>query len=127
MLRGTVFRRIREELGAEGYDTVVWKLRAEEYGVPQRRTRVFLVGVRNHTIVMPPPPVTSFQSAPSLLAILPRVFSARDALEDLPPLSPGQDGSSLGYRKPATNPYQEYCRSEITARDLIELLGKTAR
>lgn len=44
MRNGQDFTNIREELEAAGYDTACLNLNAAEYGVPQNRKRVFLIG-----------------------------------------------------------------------------------
>ena len=44
--KGEVFKQIVEDFAAAGY-TIYHKLSSEEYGVPQIRKRVILVGVRN--------------------------------------------------------------------------------
>tara|TARA_R110000744_G_scaffold145607_1_gene258287 strand:- start:25 stop:849 length:825 start_codon:yes stop_codon:yes gene_type:complete len=47
---GKSFTKIREELENEGY-TVVYKiLKASDYGIPQNRRRLFIVGVKNPKI-----------------------------------------------------------------------------
>ena len=47
MGRGAVMNTIMEDLQAVGYRFEVWRLFAPDYGVPQNRTRLFFVGVRN--------------------------------------------------------------------------------
>lgn len=44
--RGEIVRRIVREFAAEGYDVRYRLLHAADYGVPQRRERLFIVGVR---------------------------------------------------------------------------------
>lgn len=120
MAKGRVFEMVQEELSSEGHQTHIWRLRSEHYGVPQRRTRVFLVGVRRGSVApSPPQPVTSFSSSQSLFHFLPPVFSVREALDDLPPLKPGQDGSALGYRLAPESLYQRFARGDIARADLI--------
>ena len=43
---GTVMSTIIEDFEAQGYRVNVWKLFAPDYGVPQTRRRLFLVGIR---------------------------------------------------------------------------------
>lgn len=45
--RGTIIKKVREEFENAGYTVSTALLNAAEYGVPQRRERVIMVGVRN--------------------------------------------------------------------------------
>ncbi len=47
MEKGAVLKKIKEDLASAGYVVEVWKLFAPEYGIPQRRTRLFIICVRN--------------------------------------------------------------------------------
>lgn len=47
MEKGAVLEKIKEDLSNVGYEVRVWKLFAPEYGIPQRRTRLFIICVRN--------------------------------------------------------------------------------
>lgn len=56
MRGGAVLQTILEDLGEFGYVFNVWKLLCPEYGLPQSRTRLFIVGVREDIPVRPLPP-----------------------------------------------------------------------
>ena len=45
--QGDVLNIIKQEISSVGYRVEVWTLFAPDYGVPQRRTRLFIVAVRN--------------------------------------------------------------------------------
>ncbi len=78
-----------EELG---YSTRLLLLNAADYGVPQLRERMFLVGIRGGC-VMPTPTPTEQR------------ISVRDALRDLPPYGhPGNASSCGAIITPARNP-----------------------
>jgi DNA (cytosine-5)-methyltransferase 1 len=47
MHKGSIIQTILVDLESSGYRFKVWTLHAPDYGVPQKRTRLFLVGVRN--------------------------------------------------------------------------------
>jgi DNA (cytosine-5)-methyltransferase 1 len=47
MDNGNVLNTITTDLTNTGYDVQVWKIFAPDYGIPQRRTRLFFVCVRN--------------------------------------------------------------------------------
>lgn len=53
---GAVFDTIVKDLSAAGYRFEVWNLFAPEYGVPQNRTRLFFVGVRDDILGAPERP-----------------------------------------------------------------------
>ena len=57
---GKVLKTIVRDLEAAGYSFVVWKLFAPDYGVPQRRTRLFFIGVRNDIKGTPTKPSIQF-------------------------------------------------------------------
>lgn len=46
MKQGDVLNTIKQDISSVGYRVEVWTLFAPDYGVPQRRTRLFIVGVR---------------------------------------------------------------------------------
>jgi len=61
MRGGQVFRTILNDLSLEGaYRFNVWRLYAPDYGVPQRRTRLFAVGVRSDIVGRPHQPRTRY-------------------------------------------------------------------
>lgn len=59
MHKGTVLQTILGDLSraGPGYEFQVWRLYAPDYGVPQRRTRLFIVGVRADLRGKPESPV----------------------------------------------------------------------
>lgn len=131
---GRVFDMIREQLRPATPTQHVWKLRAEEHGIPQRRTRVFIVGSSlRYDEVTPPQAITQLPGKVNnktestlfddmALARLPAPVSVYEALSDLPQLVPGEDGSAKDYLcRPAT-PYQRLMRGVIQAEDYISSL-----
>ena len=56
MAKGAIIKQVCEDLAACGYD-VSWEiLNAADYGVPQNRKRVILVGTRNDAMTFYPRP-----------------------------------------------------------------------
>lgn len=53
MGQGVILQTILKDLEKAGYDFEVWSLYAPDYGVPQSRERLFLIGVRNDFQVRP--------------------------------------------------------------------------
>lgn len=117
---GRVFDMVRETLSAPTFDVRPSVLRAEEFGVPQRRTRVFVVGMTGSLGTWNPPhPVTSLTPAGSL----PFTPSVADALSDLPPLRPGEDGSEKDYANSPQTAYQRLMRGELMSAEYLSGLG----
>jgi len=87
-----------------GYKIQMQVMNAADYGVPQRRRRVIIVGLINKSFVFPAP--THSQKNAELLPYV----SVKDALDDLmPPVT--DENSSVGYRCEPQNDYQKLMRS----------------
>ena len=61
---GAVLKRILGDLADCGYLVRVWKLFCPEYGIPQRRTRLFIVCVRRDMAGFPKKPVARYFGPP---------------------------------------------------------------
>lgn len=118
---GAILAEIKRTLAEAGYGVTVWKLNAENYGIPQRRQRVLLIGSRHgeRELVMPVP-ITRFRQQNDLLEPLPRVCGVMDALDDLPPVGPGQDCSDSLYCSKALTLFQQFARSEISPSEYVD-------
>jgi DNA (cytosine-5)-methyltransferase 1 len=82
-----------KELG--GYSTTLLLLKASDYGVPQARERMFLIGIRDSTEDFVPPPPTTRD----------RPRTLRSALESLPRWrEPGNDTICTAKVTPAKTP-----------------------
>lgn len=60
---GEILEKIKEDVanaGEHGYHVQVWKMYAPDYGVPQNRTRLIIVGVRNDIEGFPAEPPKTF-------------------------------------------------------------------
>jgi DNA (cytosine-5)-methyltransferase 1 len=121
MENGSVFELIKRELHSCAQYLDTWKLSAENYAIPQRRTRVFLLGYSYGTEkLLPPTPLTSLESNETFFDSRGNAISANDALSDLPPLSQGEIGSMKDYVASPQNAYQKFMRSIITAEEYLE-------
>lgn len=61
--KGKILKTIVDDMESVGYQVKVWTLYCPDYGLPQNRTRLFFVGVRNDIAEMagmPTPPEPSF-------------------------------------------------------------------
>ena len=120
---GMVLAEIKRTLAKAGYNVVIWKLNAENYGIPQRRQRILLIGTRHGEEELSMPiPITRFKQQSDLLESLPQICGVRDALDDLPPVRPGEDASDLPYRTEAMNLFQQFVRGIITPAEYIVMI-----
>jgi DNA (cytosine-5)-methyltransferase 1 len=123
MEQGQVFEMIKSELASTVERLEHWTLQAEQYAIPQRRTRILLVGTSQQDITLERPrPVTRFGPQKLLFDQLPHVIGVRDALSDLPALKSGEDGSDKDYVSAPKNAYQMLMRSELTPDEYLKSL-----
>jgi len=122
---GKVFKMVRDELGYTVKRLITWKIRAEEYGVPQRRTRIILIGDPSGNIQNEPPmAVTSLSKQSKLFGKLHPAITVKEALSDLPPIEPEEDGSNKHYLCEPKNPYQALMRSRMNPDEYLVELAK---
>jgi DNA (cytosine-5)-methyltransferase 1 len=91
---------VRSELAAAGYPTTQMILNAVDYGVPQRRARLFLVANRSGV----PPSTPACQS---------HFVSVYEAIGDLPRLSNGASISTLPYGPARPSAYAKHLRGTL--------------
>lgn len=104
---GQAVESILSGLGDLGYTVETRILRAEEYGVPQERRRIFFIGNRLGLPVQWPEPT----HGPGLKPFV----TVWDAIGDLPRLKNGEDpGRPLPYRTAPKSEYQAYLRGNAT-------------
>lgn len=89
------------ELESLGYSTALWVLCASDFGVPQKRHRLFFVGRRKG--IVPPAPISTKKNV-----------TVRHALADLPPLTIGANKDTLPYLKAARSHYAKQMRGNLT-------------
>jgi DNA (cytosine-5)-methyltransferase 1 len=101
-LQGHFARLIESEFEAISYHWTVWSLNALEFGVPQKRIRVFFVGRRNGTAPTPP------------LGIGQEPITLRDAISDLPRLEIGATVDVRSYSRTRPSAYALSLRDNLT-------------
>lgn len=121
MEKGRVFNLVYTTLSSITDKLSIWKLDAENYGVPQRRKRLILVGRMGESQDIPPPPRIC-ASTGETLSVLPAPITVLEALSDLPPLKPGDDGENLDYVTPPLTDYQCLMRGMISPSEYVEKL-----
>ena len=104
---GQAVEKIVSGLGRLGYRVDIRILRAEEYGVPQERRRIFFLGNRLGMPVSWPEPT----HGPGLLPFI----TVWDAIGDLPPLKNGENpGEPIAYPSASATEYQAMLRRNST-------------
>jgi DNA (cytosine-5)-methyltransferase 1 len=99
---GRAIKEISRSLGELGYRVENRILKAEEYGIPQERRRIFFIASRTKHAVSWPYPTHGDGLSP--------VVTVWDAIADLPTLRNGESGSSLPYATSPQTEYQRYLR-----------------
>lgn len=101
MNKKALFQEVQREFTELGYQLKYRVLNAVDYGVPQQRERVILVGFRGENPFEYPEPTHGEGRKPYV--------TLRDALGDLPPLQSGQ--ASERYEKAADNEFLKWVRA----------------
>ena len=124
---GSILKKIREILQEMGYKTEVALLKSEEYGVPQKRRRVFILGYEEgEPVHFPPEPLFADDNRAKLCShgviVLPRAFTVRESISDLPPLEPGGGAEVIDYDESwIKSGYQSWVRGLIDFEDLYKI------
>lgn len=125
---GRVFEQISNALKASAKGFGHWVLAAEEHGIPQRRTRVIILGFnRQNKMPAEPAKLTGSPDKDDLFSGRVPWVSAHEALSDLPSLQNGQDGSHLEYASAPASAFQRLMRGLIEPEKYFELLQKGQR
>lgn len=105
MQKGEVLETILNEFrnaGECGYNVEYKVLRASDYGVPQNRERVILIGFRKDLNIQPVHP-EPYQ--------LDHLVTVDEAIADLPQIEAGQGTDVMNYPSEPTNEYQRLMRA----------------
>lgn len=100
--KGHFLASVRSALADAGYPTVQLTLNAADFGVPQRRTRLFLVANRSGIEINPP-------------ARFAKVVSVGEAIGDLPILVNGADVCRMPYGATPPSMYARQLRGRLVA------------
>ena len=101
MDHGRLFQRVESEFRALGYDVRHDILNAVDFGVPQQRERVILVGMKGENNYIFPVPTHGPGKKPYV--------TLKDAIGDLPPLKSGESASH--YAGVAENEFLRFVRA----------------
>lgn len=121
MEKGQVFENVKSEFKKIIPEIKGAVINSENYAIPQRRKRVFLIGQRdeNSPEIELPEILTSLTKKHDLFNSFAPCVSVKDALDDLPDLKPGQNGSSLDYKHEPRTPFQSLMRGYLTPNEYL--------
>ena len=103
MQSGEVIKQIQEEFihaGDKGYEVRTQVLKASDYGVPQARERVIIIGIRKDLNFIPQFPEKKKSKA----------ITVEEAISDLPIIHAGEGEEPMNYGKSPENAYQKWMR-----------------
>ena len=121
---GRAVREIHAELSAIGFEVDHRILKAERYGVPQERRRIFFVGSRIGPVLWPRPTHGDLEDLFSFS--LEPCVTVKDAIFDLPPLQVGEGSDdTVPYTSDVSGDYQRRMRrgSHGVTNHVAPLLG----
>lgn len=118
MRKGDAFEEIIESFKEIGYFVnEPIKLNAEEFGVPQKRKRIFIIGSKNGVVIKQPKPLFSTNSS------LPNPITVEEAIYDLPTLGLADGNYCVEYTSNPQSPYQKLMNGLIDFNEFIELMS----
>jgi len=120
MKKGKVMDEILNSFKRIGYfvnDPIM--LKAEEFGVPQLRRRVFVIGSLEEIKLLPPRPLFSFEN-PSL----PKPITVKMAIGNLPPLKPGEGEFVSDAKLKPTSKYEELMMDMTNFKEFYGFMKK---
>lgn len=103
MESGQVIKQIQNEFensGKFGYEVRTKVLKASDYGVPQSRERVIIIGIRKDLELVPEFPSKKYK----------KEVTVEEAISDLPKINAGEGEEKLSYASKPTNDYQQFMR-----------------
>jgi DNA (cytosine-5)-methyltransferase 1 len=112
--KGKTFATITKSFEDLDYELTIFKLKADQYGIPQRRTRVFVVGSSTGQTFSEPEPLTNKKE-------LHPWITCEEAVGDLPATVNDID-VNVPYKCPAQSEYQKLMRDEILPSEYLDSL-----
>jgi len=114
---------IEDTFSSLGYQCQVWNLNAADYGVPQIRQRIFIIGNLYGKYIKPPKPTHSIEVKKGAYPVV----TAWEAISDLPRIQAGEGSDYTKYDQKATNKFQRLCRRKSTGVYNHEAMKHTKR
>lgn len=110
MRKGAAIKEIIESFSEIGYNVnLPIKLNAEDFGVPQKRKRVVIIGSLKKVEISQPTPLFSDKDIN-----LPNVITVKHAIGSLPPIQAGDNIVIKDSEIPSNTPYDKLMKEEIS-------------
>lgn len=121
MRKGEAIKEIIEAFEEIGYNVnAPFKLNAANFGVPQKRKRVIIIGSLDSNIsIAPPEPLFEENSL-----LYPRFVSVRDAIGNLPKIEDGGGEIEMDFEFENKSPYDMLMQKDIDFDQFYELMKK---
>ena len=117
MRNGAVIKEIAEVFSEIGYHVnSPFKLNAEDYGVPQKRRRIFIIGSLKNIKIKPPKAIFSETNAQ-----LPKPITVKQAIFGLPTLKTGEGTFEMEADYNSTSFYEQLMMNEIDFKEFYHL------
>lgn len=100
--KGMFLRQVIKSLQKAGYTTSWWILDASDFGIPQKRNRLFVIGSLHGITVEKPKPTVS------------KYTTVRQAISDLPDLANGALTNWMNYKPIRPSSYAKRMRDNLT-------------
>lgn len=100
---------IKDRFAEIGYNVEIWNLNAAEYGVPQMRKRIFIVGNSLNRQIGAPEVTHTFSKSLSNPLLQPAV-TIEQAISDLPIINAGEGAEIMSYHNNPLGEYQMWAR-----------------
>lgn len=112
-----VIEIIKKTFTSIGYTVAIWELNAANYGVPQNRPRMFIVGNKSE-IEISKPSITHYlpdeKKLKKTAKILKPAIRVIEAIGDLPKLKAGEGKEEAAYTTAPKNEFQRLVRGDVT-------------
>jgi DNA (cytosine-5)-methyltransferase 1 len=115
MCDGTIINDILNSTRNLGYEVDLKTLDVSNYGIPQIRKRVFIIGNRLHKTIYFPTPTNESNKGNDLFSTTSPILTVRDAISDLPEFvfTPSEMEEEIEYIHKPTNDFQKYMRGNL--------------
>jgi DNA (cytosine-5)-methyltransferase 1 len=116
MRKGEAIKEIIESFSEIGYNVnPPIRLNAEDYGIPQKRRRVVIIGSLKKVAIEQPKPLFSDNNPK-----LPNCITVRQAISSLPPIKAGDDVVIKDVDIPSNTPYDKLMKEEISFEEFYK-------
>ena len=120
MRKGEAIKEIIQAFADAGYYVgVPLKLTAADFGVPQKRKRVVLIGCRDRITINQPAPL--FTDKPNGIFPLPQYISVKEAIGSFPPIPDGGGENEIEIDIENPSAYDRLMKKEITFDEFYQI------